>query len=162
MLTQRRKNVEMVLLSAGMILLLVITPGRCAMLSTQSVTSPPVVNSSLSPQTENSSSVEPEVSISHRPCHSKDEGFCGNGGQCIYPQDSQRPACICKASFAGQRCMYPIGSGGRSEPELEKVIAIVCGVAMIIFTLMLVVYCCVRKRCTKSTPLLKSTSMSLI
>ncbi|RVE67976.1 hypothetical protein OJAV_G00087060 [Oryzias javanicus] len=162
MSTQRRKNVEMVLLSAGMILLLVLSPGRCAMLSTQSVTSPPVVNSSLYTQIENSSSVEPKVSSSHRPCDSKDETFCGNGGQCIYPQDSQKPACICKASFQGPRCMYPHDAVGHSAPELEKVIAIVCGVTMIIFTLMLVVYCCVRKSCTKSTPLLKSASMNLI
>uniref|UniRef100_A0A3B3H4L4 EGF-like domain-containing protein n=2 Tax=Oryzias latipes TaxID=8090 RepID=A0A3B3H4L4_ORYLA len=97
---------------------------------------------------------------SHRLCDSKDEGFCGNGGQCIYPQDNHKPACICKPSFTGPRCLYPMES--HSGHEVEKVIAIVCGVTMIIFILMIIIYCCVRKSCAKSGLLLKSAPESLI
>uniref|UniRef100_A0A3P9LY47 EGF-like domain-containing protein n=1 Tax=Oryzias latipes TaxID=8090 RepID=A0A3P9LY47_ORYLA len=146
MLTQRRKTVELVLISAGMSLLLVITSGQCAMLSEdpQINTTPPVVNSTLNTHLDNSSTVALEVHSSHRLCDSKDEGFCGNGGQCIYPQDNHKPACICKPSFTGPRCLYPMES--HSGHEVEKVIAIVCGVTMIIFILMIIIYCCVRKR----------------
>ncbi|XP_029296628.1 epigen isoform X2 [Cottoperca gobio] len=148
MFTQRQKYLENALLSV----LLLTTAGQSTMLTTAS-TAPS--NSSLTTQLSNSSMEKPRVLHSHGPCSSEHETYCENGGECMYPQDSDKPSCICTSSYIGPRCLF-FNDRTRTLPELEQLIAISFGVAMLIFVLAIVIYCFVNKMCKKSTPLIKS------
>ncbi|XP_033946965.1 epigen [Pseudochaenichthys georgianus] len=157
MVTQRQKYLENALLSAVAVLLLA-TAGRCEMLTVtvETTATPATLNSSPTTQLPNSSMEKPPVShSSQRPCQSQDENYCANGGVCMLPQDSDKPSCICKFSYTGQRCLFVI-SPSHTLPELEKVIAISFGAILIIFVLAIIFCCFAHKRCRKSAPLLKS------
>ncbi|KAK5870894.1 hypothetical protein PBY51_003802 [Eleginops maclovinus] len=156
MVTQRQKYLENALLSAVAVLLLT-TAGRCEMLTVTVQTTATTAPLSSSPTTQltNSSMDKTPVSHSYRPCKSKDENFCANGGKCMLPQDSDEPSCICKFSYVGKRCHF-IMEHNRALPELEQLIAITFGVAMLILVLTIIIYCFAYKRCMKSAPLIKS------
>uniref|UniRef100_A0A667Z6D9 Epithelial mitogen homolog (mouse) n=2 Tax=Myripristis murdjan TaxID=586833 RepID=A0A667Z6D9_9TELE len=97
---------------------------------------------------------EPRVQRLHAPCREEHADYCQNDGQCMYPQDTDTPFCICKPSYSGVRCMNIIG-GSQSPASYEELIGISVGVAALIFVLVIAFYCCVRKRCTKSASLIK-------
>ncbi|CAB1322444.1 unnamed protein product [Coregonus sp. 'balchen'] len=46
---------------------------------------------------------EPRVLRMSRPCKDEDADYCLNG-QCMYPLDSDTPACTCDSSYGGPRC----------------------------------------------------------
>ncbi|KAI9536969.1 hypothetical protein NQZ68_029097 [Dissostichus eleginoides] len=155
MVTQRQKYLENALLSAVAVLLLA-TAGRCEMLTVtvETTATPATLNSSPTTQLPNSSMEKPRVAHSQRPCQSKDENYCANGGECMLPQDSDEPACICKFSYTGKRCFFILHI--HTLPELEKVIGVSLGAILIIFVLAIIFYCFAHKRCRKSAPLIKS------
>ncbi|XP_029686081.1 epigen-like [Takifugu rubripes] len=90
----------------------------------------------------------------YAPCGSDYAHYCGNGGQCIFPQDTDKPSCICTSSFKGERCLF-FSDHSRALPELEQLVAISVGLAMVVVTLVVVVCCVLRKRCVKSALLVK-------
>ncbi|XP_073321622.1 epigen [Pagrus major] len=98
---------------------------------------------------------EPLVLRSHRSCGSEYANWCENGGTCMFPQDSDKPSCICTSSYGGNRCMF-FTDHTYSLPEVEQLIAIIFGVAMLISVLIIIIYCCAYKRCKKSAQLIKS------
>ncbi|KAL3062620.1 hypothetical protein OYC64_002428 [Pagothenia borchgrevinki] len=155
MVTQRQKYLN-ALLSAVAVLLLA-TAGRCEMLTVtvETTATPATLNSSPTTQLPNSSMEKPPVSRLQRPCQSADENYCANGGECMLPQDSDKPACICKDSYTGQRCLFLI-SPTRTLRELEKVIGVSFGAILIIVVLAIIFYCFAHKRCRKSAQLIKS------
>ncbi|XP_056889035.1 epigen-like [Takifugu flavidus] len=92
----------------------------------------------------------------YTPCGSDYAHYCGNGGQCIFPQDTDKPSCICTSSFKGKRCLLAVFSDhSRALPELEQLVAICIGLAMVVVTLVVVACCVLRKRCMKSALLVK-------
>ncbi|XP_029961621.1 epigen [Salarias fasciatus] len=149
MFTQRQ--METLFLSAVAVLLLLSTAGQSAVLTTAS---PPPATSSPTTQINNSSSEGPYVLRSHVSCGSEHDAFCANGGTCIYPQDSEKPSCICVPPYGGERCMLFTDSVS-SLPEGD-VIGITVGITMLVILLAITIYCCASKRCVKSTPLIKS------
>ncbi|XP_035514685.1 epigen-like [Morone saxatilis] len=157
MFTQRQTHLEMVFLSAVASLLLLTPAGQSAMLTDnlQTTAAPALSNSTLTTQLNNSRMEELLIMHSRRPCGSADENFCVNGGECVYPQDDDKPSCICPPSYIGQRCMF-FSEHTRSLPELEQLIAISFGIVMLIAVLAIIIYCIAYKKCIKSAPLIKS------
>ncbi|XP_068560102.1 epigen-like [Cebidichthys violaceus] len=153
MLTHRQTYVENAILSA-MAALLLLTPTVQPAMLTDSLptTAPPALwNSSLSTQLLNGSVEEPHVLPSHRSCRSEHEAFCENGGECMYPQDSNEPSCICKTSYSGRRCMF-MSHPSYTPRELEQLLGTVFGVAVLVIVLAFIIYCLAKKRCIKSAP----------
>ncbi|CAN9512991.1 unnamed protein product [Ophioblennius macclurei] len=148
MFTQRQ--MEKVFLPAVAALLLLTTACQSAVLTTAS---PSPSSSPATTQLGNSSLDGPKVQRSHISCGSAHDSFCANGGKCIYPQDSEKPFCICTSSYGGARCMLFMDSA-RSMPEGD-VIGIAVGILMLVGILAITIYCCVSRRCAKSTPLIK-------
>ncbi|XP_023144403.1 epigen [Amphiprion ocellaris] len=163
MFTQRQTYLEKALLFA--VLLLVTSAGQSAVLTDNLQTTatppppppppPPPTDSPLTTQLSNSSVEGPRVQFLHTPCGSDHDNFCSNGGQCVFPQDSVDPFCICTTSYSGHRCMLFTGET-YILPENEQLIAIGFGVIMLIFFLAILIYCIALKRCRKSAPLIKS------
>ncbi|KAM6930885.1 epigen [Xenentodon cancila] len=151
-------NLEKALVSAATVLLLLIAPAESAALSEdlQTTAAPLVLNSSLTTWPFNSTMEEPNVQALHLPCGSEDDKYCANGGRCMYPQDSNKPSCICTDSYSGPRCMVP-SALIHSQPGLEKVIGISFGVIMLVCILAIIIFRCTYKKCVKETPLKKST-----
>uniref|UniRef100_A0A3B4AM32 EGF-like domain-containing protein n=1 Tax=Periophthalmus magnuspinnatus TaxID=409849 RepID=A0A3B4AM32_9GOBI len=118
----------------------------------QTTASPAVTNSSLSTPLNSS---DPMSMKSHRPCGIENVDFCVNGGQCFYYQNRDEPSCKCQFPYEGYRCLTPSLSRTSSGPE--QLIAIIIGVLMVIFALVIIVYCCFLKRCVKSSPLKTSS-----
>ncbi|XP_041854679.1 epigen-like [Melanotaenia boesemani] len=144
--------------TAGMVLLLLTTAVQSAVLSNdvQTTAAPPVSNSSLTTHIVNSSVEEPRVwRLVKMSCGETYKEFCGNGGQCMFPQDSDKPSCICKPPYSGPRCMV-FTDLTRTVPNLDKVIGISFGAIMLITLVTIIAYCCAYKRCVKSAPLIKS------
>lgn len=141
------------------VLLLLATRGKSEMLSDSTLTtaSPFLSNLSLTDQAVNSSMGEPKVGLFGTPCGEENKNFCLNGGKCIYPQDSNKPSCICSTLHDGIRCENPIGFTYKPLGA-EKVIAIIFGLIMVFIILGLAVCCFVRKRCVKSAPLIKAAA----
>ncbi|XP_029999995.1 epigen-like isoform X2 [Sphaeramia orbicularis] len=140
------------------VLVLLSTMGQCAVLTEdlQTTTGPDPTTSSTNTYTNNSSMDQPLVLRSHRSdCGDEHADFCANGGVCMYPQDSTEPSCICAPSFGGPRCMI-LSQLSHTHAEIEQVIGITFGVAMILLALFVTVYCCIQRRCVKSPPLIKS------
>ncbi|XP_034397597.1 epigen [Cyclopterus lumpus] len=156
MFTQRQAHADKALLSAMAALLLLTTTGQSAM-STNSLptaATPALSAPSLTTQLGNGSMEEPQVLPSHRSCRSEHEHFCDNGGECMYPQDSDEPACICKSSYSGRRCLF-LNDRAYTLPELEQLIGITFGVAVLIIVLAFISYCLAYRRCIKSAPFKK-------
>ncbi|XP_028270277.1 epigen [Parambassis ranga] len=149
MFTQGQTYLQRAFFSAAAVLLLLTQTGQSVLLTTAAP------NATLTTQLSNSSVAEPQVQRVHRSCESEHENFCQNGGKCIYPQDSEKPFCICAASYSGQRCMF-FTESTRTQPEWEELIGISFGVIMVIILLAILIYCCAYKRCKKSAPLIKS------
>ncbi|KAM6943931.1 epigen-like [Lycodopsis pacificus] len=160
MFTQRQTYAEHALLSAMAALLLLTTTVQSAMLTNNLLTTatPALWNSSLTTQLINGSTEEPQVLFSRRSCRSEHETFCENGGECMYPQDSDEPSCICKTSYSGRRCMF-LNHRSYTLPELEQLLGISFGVAMLIIVLAFIIYCLANKRCIKSAPIKKSCTV---
>uniref|UniRef100_UPI0037E985E8 epigen-like n=1 Tax=Semicossyphus pulcher TaxID=241346 RepID=UPI0037E985E8 len=155
MFTFRQMNMEKAFLSAVAVLLLLISSAQSALLTDiLQTTEAPLSNSSLTTQPNNSSIEEPRVQRSHRSCGSEHANFCENGGECMYPQDNDKPFCICTSSYSGTRCLFFVDIS-RSSPELEQLIGITFGVLMLIVVLAMLFYCFAYKRCVKSAPLKK-------
>uniref|UniRef100_A0A3Q0T401 Epithelial mitogen homolog (mouse) n=1 Tax=Amphilophus citrinellus TaxID=61819 RepID=A0A3Q0T401_AMPCI len=142
------------LLSAVAVLLLLAAGGRSVVL-TDNLQTPetPLSNSSLIPQL-NSIMETPVVLPLHRPCESKHDTYCANGGRCMYPQDSDKPSCICEHSYSGPRCMFVEPS--RGLPDVEQVIGIIFGIFILIIFLSSDVFCVFVFRCRKSPLPIKS------
>nr|XP_020449310.1 epigen-like [Monopterus albus] len=139
------------------LLLLLTTAGQSTALthSPQTTETPLLSNVLLTTQLNNSSMDSALVMHSHRPCRSEHENYCENGGECMYPQDNDKPFCICTSSYSGPRCLFFNGHT-RSLPEIEQLIGISIGVVMLIFLLAIAIYCFAHQRCIKSAPLIKS------
>ncbi|XP_042344405.1 epigen [Plectropomus leopardus] len=152
MFAQRQTYLENALL-----LLLLTSAGQSAILTDnlQTTATSALSTSPLTTQLNNSTMEKPRVLRSHRPCRSEHANYCENGGECMYPQDTDEPSCICTSSFSGRRCLF-VNAQTRSLPELEKVIGISFGVVMLIIVLVVIIYCFACKRCKKSAPLIKS------
>ncbi|TNM89498.1 hypothetical protein fugu_003732 [Takifugu bimaculatus] len=60
----------------------------------------------------------------------------------------------CTSSFKGERCLF-FSDHSRALPELEQLVAISVGLAMVVVTLVVVACCVLRKRCMKSDLLVK-------
>ncbi|XP_077943165.1 epigen-like isoform X1 [Gasterosteus aculeatus] len=157
MLTHRHNA----LLSAMAALLLLTTTGQSA--GPQTTGDPDPVTSRLTTQLTNSESAvaififtgsteEPRALLLSKACRTEDKDFCKNGGVCMYPQDSDKPSCICQSSYSGKRCMFIIGRT-QTRIEWEKLIGIGFGVSMLILVLAFIIYCLASKRCIKSAPL---------
>ncbi|XP_057688955.1 pro-neuregulin-4, membrane-bound isoform-like isoform X2 [Corythoichthys intestinalis] len=104
---------------------------------------------------ENGSTAYPLIS-SQRPCGSQDQHFCFNGGTCFYPQDNNKPFCICTSGFSGNRCHDVDMDSVFHIPHLvvEQLIAITCGTAIFVFFLVVAIYCIVSKRLKKKAKLI--------
>nr|XP_061803871.1 pro-neuregulin-4, membrane-bound isoform-like [Nerophis lumbriciformis] len=102
-----------------------------------------------------SSTAYPLIS-SQRPCGSQDQHFCFNGGTCFYPQDNNKPFCICTSGFSGNRCHDVDMDSVFHIPHLvvEQLIAITCGTAIFVFFLVVAIYCIVSKRLKKKAKLI--------
>ncbi|TNN66572.1 Epigen [Liparis tanakae] len=148
MFTQRLAHAEKALLSAMAALLLLTTTGQSAMPSNSL---PTAETPALSATTllVNGSMEVPTVLASHRSCMSEHEHFCENGGECMYPQDSDQPACICTPSYGGHRCQF-WNPRSYTLPELEQLIGIIFGMALLVIALAFIVYCLAHRRCMKS------------
>ncbi|KAK2837890.1 hypothetical protein Q5P01_015102 [Channa striata] len=157
MLTQRQAYLNKALLGAVAVLLLLTTTEQSAILtnSLPTTATSPLSNGTVTTQLNNSSREEPLVLRLHRPCRSEHENFCENGGKCMYPQDSDRPSCICTSSYSGPRCLFLL-EPAQSGPELEKLIGISLGVAILVIGIAVIIYCFAWRRCMKSAPLIKS------
>ncbi|XP_019744710.1 epigen-like [Hippocampus comes] len=106
-----------------------------------------------------SSTEDPLLLSSHRPCGSQNQHFCLNGGTCIYPQDTTKPFCICTSGFSGNRCHYDRKVDtmfSQSHIAAEHLISLSCGAALLIFILLFITYCVVRTRCRKSEKQMES------
>ncbi|XP_040898594.1 epigen [Toxotes jaculatrix] len=162
MFTLRQTYLEKACFSAAAVLLLLTTTGQSAVLtdSVQTTATPPVTNSSLTTQLNNSTVEEPLVLSLHRSCGSEHDKYCENGGECMYPQDSDKPFCICKSSYSGPRCLF-FSEPTHTLPELEQVIGISFGAVMLIFILAIMIYCFTSRRCVKSAPLIKSAPSNI-
>nr|XP_046244002.1 epigen [Scatophagus argus] len=159
MFRQRQTQLEKAVLSAVAVLLLLTAAGQSAVLTDnpQTTAAPALSNSAPTTQLSNSSMEEPEVLRSHRSCRAEHANYCENGGQCMYPQDSDKPSCICTHSYGGHRCLFLIVSDHTTKPaDTEQLIAICFGVVMLIFALIIIAFCLARKKCMKSAPLIKS------
>ncbi|XP_068166702.1 epigen-like [Antennarius striatus] len=159
MLTQRQKRLENLLSAVLLLTAAGLSPTLADNLQT---TAAPESHFNTS-QTVSRNVEKPVVLRSHTTCGSEHANYCENGGQCMYPQDSDKPFCICTSSYSGARCHFFSISETRSPAELEKLIAIGFGVVMFLFFLAFMIYCFANKRCTKSTLLIKSApSESLV
>ncbi|XP_041793384.1 epigen-like [Chelmon rostratus] len=158
MFTQRQTNLEKALLSAVAALLLLTPAGQSAMTDDpQTSTTPATSNSTLTTQLSNSSVEEIRALHSHRSCGSEYANYCENGGECMYPQDSDKPSCICKSSYSGPRCLFfSVTQNTSTPPEVEQLIAISFGVAMLLLVLAIIIYCLGYKRCIKLPQRIKS------
>ncbi|KAA8592628.1 epigen isoform X2 [Etheostoma spectabile] len=156
MVTQSQKYLGNALLTAVAALLLLTAAGQSAILphELQTTAPPALLNSSLLTQ-RNSSMGKPRVLGLHRPCRSEDETYCENGGECMYPQDSDKPSCTCTSSYSGPRCLF-FNDRTHTLPELEQLIAIIFGVAMLIIVLAVIIFCLACNRCIKSAPPVKA------
>ncbi|KAM8887468.1 epigen [Spinachia spinachia] len=141
------------LLSAMAALLLLSTTGQSAMWTDelQTTGSPSTFTSRLTTQLTNSSTQEPRLLRFPRPCGTADKDFCKNGGECMYPQDSDLPSCVCQSSYTGERCMF-INGRTYSLPEWEQMIGIGFGVSVLILVVAFIIYCLASKRWIKSAP----------
>ncbi|KAM7018337.1 epigen-like [Tautogolabrus adspersus] len=157
MFTQRQTNMEKVVLTAVAVLILMTSAGNSAMLSDILLTTktPALSNSSLTTTINNSSMEEPRVLRSHKSCGSEHENYCENGGECMFPQDSEKPFCICTSSYSGPRCLFFLDNS-RSVVDLEGLVGFIFGVLMLITVLAILFFCFAYKRCIKSAPLIKS------
>ncbi|CAJ1069239.1 epigen [Xyrichtys novacula] len=121
----------------------------------QTTEAPALSNLSLTTQLSNSTMEGPRVLRLHRSCGDEHANFCENGGECMFPQDSDKPFCICPSTHSGTRCLF-FSDNSRSLPELEQLIGISFGVLMLLIVLGIIFYFCAYKRCIKSAPLIKS------
>ncbi|XP_029019700.1 epigen [Betta splendens] len=149
MITQRRASLRRALLSAVVAQLLLSTAGRAAVL-TGDVQTTAAVSSH-----QNSSADDPVVLRLHTPCGREHENYCENGGQCMFPQDSDKPSCICRPPYGGPRCLF-FTEVTYTPPGLEKGIAVGFSLVMLLLGLVILMYCCAQRRCLKSAPLIKS------
>ncbi|XP_067084244.1 LOW QUALITY PROTEIN: epigen [Osmerus mordax] len=102
--------------------------------------------------TLNGSMEEPRVLRMSRPCQDEHRGYCEHG-QCMYPQDSDKPSCTCLPPYVGDRCMFVyIVNPSQSDSRIEGLIGIILGVAFLLCFLGIAVYCCLRTRCKTSSP----------
>ncbi|XP_037632949.1 epigen [Sebastes umbrosus] len=158
MFTQRQKHLANALLSAVAALLLLTTSAQSAMISNnlQTTETPALLNSSVTTQLNNSSMEEPRVLLSQqKPCRSEHENYCANGGTCMYPQDNDKPFCICTSMYAGERCLFIVAPTSHG-PQIEFLIAFWFGVAMLFIFLVMIFSCCAYKIFKKSAKLIKS------
>ncbi|XP_034728664.1 epigen isoform X1 [Etheostoma cragini] len=157
MVTQSQKYLENALLAAVAALLLLTAAGQSAILpdELQTTATPALLNSSLLTQLNISSMGKPRLLGLHRACRSEHEKYCENGGECMYPQDSDKPSCICTSSYTGPRCLF-FNDRTHTLPELEQLIAIIFGVAMLIIVLAIIIFCLAYNRCIKLAPLIKA------
>ncbi|XP_053277717.1 epigen [Pleuronectes platessa] len=155
MFTQRPTNLERVILSAVAVLLLLTTTGQTAILTDNLQTTAASLLSNTTTQLNTSSVEHPKVLRTFKSCDSKDEKYCENGGECMYPQDSDEPFCICSSSYSGPRCHF-FSDTTHTLPEFEQMIGIIFGVAVLFLILAIVIYCFINRRCMKSAPLIKS------
>ncbi|XP_056138938.1 epigen [Lampris incognitus] len=145
MFRKTRTVMQRAVSSALAAVILVGAVGRCADGTEPSVLTQ-LINGTWEP---------PRALRMHRPCREEDLHYCGNDGQCVYPQDTESPSCICKPSFTGKRCML-ITSGSQAAPDYEQVIGVGVGVALLFIILAAVFFYCLRKRCMRSAQLIKS------
>ncbi|CAI5649670.1 epigen [Oreochromis aureus] len=152
MVTQRQTYLEKPFLPAVTVLLLLAAAGHSAVVNDNLQTkATPLSNSSLTTQFSNSGMELPQVLPLHKPCRSEHASYCVNGGKCMYPQDSDKPSCICAPSYSGPRCMLAEPTRGVTMLDVEQVIGIVLGVFILIIFLGIAFYLFVYKRCTEST-----------
>ncbi|RXN18377.1 putative bifunctional methylenetetrahydrofolate dehydrogenase cyclohydrolase 2 [Labeo rohita] len=98
----------------------------------------------------NGSEEEPRVLAVQRPCGPKHEGFCFNG-VCSYSSDLETPICRCNEMYSGVRCEHVI-MDYKSLSSPEEIIGISCGVVLLLGFVIVLMYCCLQKRCQKSSP----------
>ncbi|XP_020344423.2 epigen [Oncorhynchus kisutch] len=92
---------------------------------------------------------EPRVLRMSKPCKDEDADYCLNG-QCMYPPDSDTPACTCDVSYSGPRCGLLTHQATQCKFAVaEEVIGICVGVALLVCCLAVVLYCCIKRRCEK-------------
>uniref|UniRef100_A0A3B4WL32 Epithelial mitogen homolog (mouse) n=1 Tax=Seriola lalandi dorsalis TaxID=1841481 RepID=A0A3B4WL32_SERLL len=134
--------------SAVAVLLLLTTAGQSAVVTDnlQTTATPLLSNASLTTELNNSKCLQWSLLLrSHRSCGSEHENYCENGGECMYPQDSDKPFCICTSSYSGTRCLF-FSDHTYSLPELEQLIGISFGVVMLIIILAIMIYCFAQRR----------------
>ncbi|KAM4616479.1 epigen-like [Polymixia lowei] len=154
MFAERHTYLEKGMSSVMAALILLTTAGQSvSLIDPSSTPSPTVVDSMLTTGLFNGSVEEPRVLRTHRPCREEHADFC-IGGECIYPQDSDKPSCNCRPLYSGHRCSS-ITAPTQTAYQYEEMIGLSVGVAVLIFVLILL-FCCIRKRCTKSASLIKS------
>ncbi|XP_041755791.1 epigen-like [Coregonus clupeaformis] len=124
---------------------------------TQWTLSPDLAEPTISTLPVNGSDMEePRVLRMSRPCKDEDSDYCLNG-QCMYPPDSDTPACTCDASYSGPRCGLLVYHVTLCKfATTEEVIAICVGVAMLACCLASCLYCCIKRRCGKQSLLYKT------
>ncbi|XP_064786847.1 epigen-like [Oncorhynchus masou masou] len=124
---------------------------------TQWTLSPDLAEPKISTLPVNGSDMEERrVLRMSRSCKHRDSDYCLNG-QCMYPPDSDTPACMCDASYSGARCGLLVHQATLyKSATTEEVIAICVGVAMLVCCLAVGLYCCIKRRCEKQ-PLLYKT-----
>lgn len=108
--------------------------------------------SDLVPATQTVNDSTPRIlSMHHVPCREEHANFCFNGGQCMYPQDTNSPSCWCKENYYGPRCTSVI-SKSTMETDYEKVVGS-CVAAVVFFVLLMVFLWWIHTRCVKKSPL---------
>ncbi|XP_051963908.1 epigen-like isoform X1 [Xyrauchen texanus] len=107
-------------------------------------------NTTLNQLYNDESVAEPKVLAIQTPCGPEHDGFCFNG-VCSYSSDLDTPICRCHQTYTGVRCEHMI-LDTKSFSSTEEVIGIICGVVLFLGTLLGLLYCCLKKRCRKSSP----------
>ncbi|KAJ8005555.1 hypothetical protein DPEC_G00119160 [Dallia pectoralis] len=90
----------------------------------------------------------PRVLKMSKPCKEKDKSYCLNG-LCMYPADSDTPACTCPEHYTGSRCGLMSHKTTSIFTQTEEVIGVCVGVALFLCCLAAIIYCCVKRRCQK-------------
>ncbi|CAL8249134.1 unnamed protein product [Merluccius merluccius] len=99
----------------------------------------------LTPQVANVSMEEPLVlPLRYSPCREEHAGFCANDGMCMYPQDQDKPSCLCKPSFVDPRCMTLLAKS-QTETQYKEVVGI-CTTVFFFLIVLIVFLWWIRKR----------------
>ncbi|CAL8345696.1 unnamed protein product [Lota lota] len=69
--------------------------------------SPSLLDLMPNTQAANDSMRQPSVlPMYHAPCREEHANFCLNEGRCMYPQDTEKPSCMCERGYYGPRCAH--------------------------------------------------------
>ncbi|KAB5540200.1 hypothetical protein PHYPO_G00099150 [Pangasianodon hypophthalmus] len=98
--------------------------------------------------TQNFTHNEPWVLPVHRLCSGQNESYCING-VCSFHENINTLSCTCHSGFMGKRCeLRDLTSGVSTYYNLEEVIALSCGVILLLACVCVLGCCCCYRKCS--------------